>query len=896
MNGPDGIDIPADPGPRRLDIPRGGPLDGAGEAGGARTAREARAHLRVTADCPPRPPGGDEHRPLPEGRVPREELALLRRVYRPAPGYAGMRERLSRTHLLALCGEPGTGRTWTGLALLAETTGHGAPAHLAERPERPGPSDAAERAEVADVAGPAHSAAPAGPSGSAASVASAGLAAPSGSAGPAVSVGPAGLPGSAAPTVSVGPAEPADSVGPTASAGSAGLPGSAASVASAGRARPSGPAASADVAGPAEPADSAGPAASAGPIGLTGSVASVASAGPVGPSGSAASTDVAGPAEPFASVGSAGRSIASTGPAVPTDSTGPAASAEAAGPVGGLVIRIGTGDIPGRFSEDPSSAFQIERGHGYLLELPGDVTDPGPLLDRLRVRFAECGAFGVVLVAGGPGADRLLSDRRHAVPYEPPAAAEVLERQLADLLGDKPAELLGLARATAARPDVVDALGLDEPRPGEAARLARHLAAHAEGLLSDEGLLERCRAFAPEQARAWFDGAGRSGTLPAALSALRTAALRIALAVFNGSAHSLTAEAAELLTWELAVTLDPQYAPGRPLFAARPGAGLAAARAVCGDGVEDLGDASVPVRAVRFQGRRLASAVLYEAWDGHHNVRGPMARWLRALCDDPRPQVWVRAAVAAGVLCARDYLYGFVELLLPLARADSPVQRMAAATALAEASRDEDVRPAVDGLLRGWALGDDERERETAALAHGYGLAAGSVQASLEELARLAYEDDGRITSYSVLRLLAGTDSEAVLAVLTHWLHDTRRPRRYLALLTVLRAVTTRTSHLWGLCEVPELEPYAAWPLATALLAARPGSAPLLAELLRAALTWARSAAAAEDALVGWVRRAARDDRQLAVLYGFLPRLAHEGDEPLDVRAATRIREVLEAL
>ncbi|WP_055549694.1 hypothetical protein [Streptomyces sp. NBRC 110028] len=689
MSGPDDIGIPAEPGPRRLDIPRGGPLEGAGEAGGARTAREARAHLRLT-DCPPRPPGGDEHRPLPEGPVAREELARLRRVYRPVPGYAAMRERLRRTHLLALCGEPGTGRAWTGLALLADLT------------EGDGPTEG---------------------------------------------------------------------------------------------------------------------------------------------------------------------------------------EAEAAG---GGVIRLGPGAAP--------TAQRTERGHGYLLELPADDTDPGPLLDRLRAHFAEREAFAVVLVADGPAADRLLSARRHAVPYEPPDAAEVLDHQLSDLLADKPAELLDLARATAARPDVAEALGLDEPRPGEAARLAGHLAAHAEGRLSDEGLRERCRAFAPDQARAWFDGAGRPGTLPAALPALRTAALRIALAVFNGSAHSLTAEAAELLTWELAVTLDPQYAPGRQLFAARPGAGLAAARAVCGDGVEDLGDASVPVRAVRFQGRRLASAVLYEAWDGHHNVRGPMARWLRALCDDPRPQVWVRAAVAAGVLCARDYLYGFVELLLPLARADSPVQRMAAATALAEAARDEGVRPAVDGLLRGWALGDDEHERETAVLAHGYGLAAGSVRASLEELARLAHEDDGRITSYSVLRLLAGTEPEAVLAGLTHWLHDTRRPLRDLALLTVLRAVTTRTSHLWGLGEVPELEPYTAWPLATALLAARPGSAPQLAELLRAALTWARSATAAEDALVGWIRRGARDDRQLAVLYGFLPRLAHDGDEPLDVRAATRIREVLEAL
>ncbi|MBI0385719.1 hypothetical protein JBE27_57980, partial [Streptomyces albiflaviniger] len=126
---------------------------------------------------------------------------------------------------------------------------------------------------------------------------------------------------------------------------------------------------------------------------------------------------------------------------------------------------------------------------------------------------------------------------------------------------------------------------------------------------------------------------------------------------------------------------------------------------------------------------------------------------------------------------------------------------------------------------------------ETAALAHGYGLAAGSVAASLEELGRLARADDGRTTSHSVVRLLAGAEPETVLAALTQWLRDTRRARRDLALLATLRAVTTRTSQLWGLGEVPELEPYAAWPLATALLAARPECGPRLAELLRAALT-----------------------------------------------------------
>ncbi|GDY57272.1 hypothetical protein SVIO_078950 [Streptomyces violaceusniger] len=356
---PEGVSAPAPSWGRRLDIPQGGPLDGAGQPGGARTAREARAHLHIACG-PARPYDDPAPYPLPEGPVPREELARLRRLHRAVPGHAAMRDQLRRTHLLALCGEPGTGRAWTGLALLAE---------------------------LAELTG--------------------------------------------------------------------------------------------------------------------GGVSRLGYAGPDGASG----------------------------------------------------------------------VEKTERGHGYLLELPADQADvtAEPLLERLRAHFAEHEAFCVVLVAGGPAADRLLRGRRHAVAYRPPAAADVLDRHLTELLADRPAGLLETARATARRPELAEALGLDEPRPGEAARLARHLAAHAEGRLSDERLLEHCRSFAPHQAREWFLEAGHPGTLPAALPALRAAALRIALAVFDGSAHSLVAEAAELLAWELAVTLDPQYAPGRPLFSARPG-------------------------------------------------------------------------------------------------------------------------------------------------------------------------------------------------------------------------------------------------------------------------------------------------------------------------------------
>ncbi|MEU2792000.1 hypothetical protein [Streptomyces sp. NPDC007100] len=707
----------------RLDAPKGSPLGGAGEAGGARTAREARTNLHVEGDnqiydgntfyqTQVRVGAEDV---FVDGPVPAEELEHLDRVYCRAPGYDAMKTRLERTHLLALCGEHGTGRASTGLALLHD-----------------------------------------------------------------IAAGVSRL-------------------------------------------------------------------------------------------------------DPSTTLGSVDKE-------------------------------------------------KFEAGRGYLLELPAEDAGTAPgaptgpdrnggterrpselHLDRLSALLAGRGAYGVLIVGSGDFADRLVRGRYGALCVPPPAA-DVLERHVADLLADAPVPIRHLAHANAERADVKEALGLDELRPGEAARLATHLCAHAKGDADDARLLRECRWFAPRQAQEWFAGADRPGTLPEALPALRAAALRLSLAVFNGSADSLVTESGELLAWELAVTLDPQYAPGRPLFTAHTAARLAAARAVPGRGMEDLGDAAIPVRVARFQGRRLATAVLYEAWDGYHNVRGPLTRWLRSLCDDQRPQMWVRAAIAAGVLCSWDYLYGFSELLLPLARADSPVQQMAAATALAEASRDPQVRLAVRGLLRDWARGGDAAACETAAFAHGYGMVAGSVAGSLDELARIGCRDDGKpadAASYSVVRLLAGPEPEVVLRRLARWLNDRRQVRQNLALLVVLRALSTRTSHLWGLQDSPALEPYASWPLAAALVAAHPDRAPWLADLVRSALNTARAGAAAQEQTARWMRRAAEDPRQLDVLCAFLPRLVwdrrdrgrllllvarleRDSDEPLAPRAAARMRAVLE--
>nr|WSZ99001.1 hypothetical protein OH820_28035 [Streptomyces sp. NBC_00857] len=585
---------------------------------------------------------------------------------------------------------------------------------------------------------------------------------------------------------------------------------------------------------------------------------------------------------------------------------------------------------------DPSSKVHeitgISEGHGHLLEIEADdggwqetehvngrsrtrvrsaaLTELH--LDGFRSRLVAANAFGVVLVESGDLADRLLRGR-YGMVCPPPPSEDVLLRHLRVALKDEPRSALEEALDLAARPDVKAALGLDELRPGEAARLADHLALRQKGELTEQRLLEDCSTFVGAQARSWFAGADRPGTLPEALPTLSASAFRIAVAVFNGSPYSLTAEAGEQLAWELAVTLDPGTPVGRRLFGTHAEARPVAARSVLKDGELDLGDAQVPVRAIHFQGEALATAVLREVWHGHHNTRGPLVRWLRALCDDARPVLWVRASIAAGVLCSWDLAYGADELVLPMATADSPVQRMSAATALAEASREPSVQPAVRSILKGWAGSANDELRITAVLAHGYGMAAGSVSASLDALGKSVRvddddEDEDRTillseASFSVTRLLAGPDPATVVHRLEGWLRVGRRESADLALLAVIRALRTRTTFLWGLQDVPELEGQSDRMLVVALLKARPELAGELAALVRRALSTARSGEVTQDALAALLRAVAGDEEQRDLACGFLVRLARERrdrdrlrhllarlvrdpDEPLDRTAA----------
>lgn len=576
----------------------------------------------------------------------------------------------------------------------------------------------------------------------------------------------------------------------------------------------------------------------------------------------------------------------------------------------------------------------LERACGHLLELPSDDArpeheprrgrdEPRGRTARARVRLSELHldrfsrqlqeqeAFGVVLVESGDLADRLMRGR-YGMYCPPPPSDEVLHRHLRQLLRGEPAGALDAARALARRPEVTKALGLDALRPREAARLADHLARRQKEELTDEELLEDCSAFVRAQARAWFAGADRPGTLPEAQPALDATAFRIAVAVFNGSAYSIAAEAAQLLAWELSSTLDPEHPPGRRLFGTHADSRPVLARSVLEDGELDLGPAKVPVRAIRFQGDALATAVLGEVWHGYHNVRGPVSRWLRSLCDDPRPEVWVRSSIAAGVLCSWDWIHGFGELIAPMATMDGAVPRMAAATALAEAARDPRVRPAVVAVLKQWASGEDDGLRDVVLLTHGYMLAAGTVSGSLDALARVVRGREATdvevisAAAFSVVRLLASGEPETVTRRMAEWLKDGRLNLANMVLVSLLNTLTFRTTHLWGLRDVPELEPHAARPLLVALLATRPALAPELGALLRHTLNTARSGEAALDGLGSLLRRAAKDEEALGHVCGLLPllgvsrrdrdrlrgllkELVGDRDRPMDKRAAGRM-------
>ncbi|WP_051969752.1 hypothetical protein [Kitasatospora azatica] len=510
---------------------------------------------------------------------------------------------------------------------------------------------------------------------------------------------------------------------------------------------------------------------------------------------------------------------------------------------------------------------QQDRPHrGHLLELTAQ--SPKELqLDALAAALTKTQSYAVLVVSA---ASSLLSGR-YGLLCPPAPTEQLLRARLEVLLAERP-ELADQAEALAQQAELREAVGLEELRPVEAELLADLLAERLLGRIGQPELLTGCRSLALQQAREWFAGADQEITEPStAAGVLHPTATRIALAVLNGAAHSTVAEAAHLLTWELAVTRDPVSAPARPLFGDDPVSDLAFLRAELTDGEVETAGIATPARLVRYRGPALPAAVLTEVWDRHHPARAPITRWLRMLADDPRPQLWIRAALAAGELCTRDFAHGYEELVRPLATAGTLRRRLFAALLLDQAARHSSHRQVVHALVRDWAESGFERLRWTAACALGYGHAADSVTAALDTLGRIGAQQDSAqpaVATVNVVRLLSGTDDLAVLRRTADWIGDRRPAYQDLGLLCTVKAAATEVSEVWDDEAAPDLAELQDLPLPLALATARPDRAVPLANLFWSALNTPRSHEAAMEVLEAWLRAAAEPDSRPAVRDG----------------------------
>ncbi|MGW1712148.1 hypothetical protein [Streptomyces sp. NPDC002156] len=594
------------------------------------------------------------------------------------------------------------------------------------------------------------------------------------------------------------------------------------------------------------------------------------------------------------------RSLLVLGAAPGTGRTSTALSLLAEVTAGSGVRRVDPDGGIRRLAAQLGSGDEFPPGTGYLLEL--SLTRPGVLppdemdLDELATALARFDSFAVLVVTVGSTAGPLLAGRYGMLC--PPAPTqellttrlrERLEERLGQRIKDHVAaapesalsmeQLLARAQELAERAEVVDAVGLKDLRPAEAELLASLLAGRLLGDLSYEELLAGCRSLAAEQAQEWFTGVDRALTAPAdgkkegagsdqrpgTAALFHPVAFRIALAVLGGASHSAVASAAHLLTWELSVQCDPDHTPARPLFCDDPVADLALSRAELTDGQVEVAGAEVAARLIWYRGGALPSAVLAELWDRHFPVRAPVVRWLRLLADDQRPQVWVRAAVAAGELCVRDFDHGFAELVRPLAEGTAH-RRLFAATMLDQAAGHPSHRKAVRKLVEDWSRSATWTQRSTAAAALGYGNCADTTDDALDALARIGIREDAEqslraAAAFNVVRLLALPDSERTAKVLRRmadWTQHKREGYQTLGLAATIWLAETRVDKLLIDEPEPALGERGDWPLALALVAARPELALPVADLLWTALNTARSKDVAMDALERMLRTAVR--------------------------------------
>jgi hypothetical protein len=548
---------------------------------------------------------------------------------------------------------------------------------------------------------------------------------------------------------------------------------------------------------------------------------------------------------------------------------------------GGWVFRLDTSQSVHLLDGD-----DVDPGSGQFAELR--LVDAVLLsqmhLDRLSALLAERPGWMVLVV---PHDFRPQPDiAAYLVDCGEADRAVVLDRHLAWSLRDADDAAVAEMRALAASPAITEALG-PAPTPAEVMAMVGLLAEHRLRRLTHEEVVRRCARLTEQVVVDWFDQV-RDERGEHADATNRLAGFRIALAVLNQSPYHQVAQAGEQLGNQLIRSRHPHREPGVPVFAAEHDGWLTGSRASLVPGTMRINGATVPCELAAFIDDRMPLAVLSYVWQRHHNVREPVARWLRALAGDPRPHVWMRAAQAVGLLCALDFPYGLHEMIMPWATAEGrPDDQVIASYALDQSARDPRIEPVVRALVDDWKESEQSslRRAATAVLGHEFGLAR--VEQSLADLLALGtWRDDEEggaplllDAAASVASLLALGAVEPVTDRLRAWFRADRRAVADVALVGTLFTAGIKVRDLLdielitadgGRDRWPHLAGRMKWPL---LLALADDDGQLLepfVDLFWSALDTARSQAAALDVLAEWIIVAQQDRTCLPVLARFL--------------------------
>jgi hypothetical protein len=526
----------------------------------------------------------------------------------------------------------------------------------------------------------------------------------------------------------------------------------------------------------------------------------------------------------------------------------------------------------------------VGKASGSLAVLSGPVTPPTKAqADRLAALLARQGSFCVVVATPTPGVLRAFVEYR-ADCSRPPFTELIRGHLEANVSAADPAGTVHDLVALATSSELQQALGA-APRASEVAELARLLVKHKRGELRLDAVTARAEAFLGRRIERWFSELGGSPRRDVVERGLRLAALRVALAVFDGMPQHYVTAAGAALGDHLVQTGSPEHGPSRPVAPDFDATLVATLDAELVDEDITYGEMQIPFpsQVIRYLDRRTPAVLLTQLWRRHQPLRQPILDWLWELSSHQQWKVRIRAAQATGLLAVTDFDHTFPALIKPAAMSRPPrrkridpahddegdefdaedatwgVRREFAAMALDQAALDDRIRPMVAEVLRGWRRSSDYALRWTAARTHGLEFGLVSPAKSLNELRiigtpwellelrdvlpedRAQLRDLRWVAGFSIARLFAIGGGDNVLEQLAQWLRHERRSVRLLAQEAVLYMAHLKMWAVGAQAGEGYVGPAATtgrerWPVALALSVDNPALTGRIAGLIRTVL------------------------------------------------------------